>query len=218
MIILIAHQKGGVGKSTIAVNLAAAVQAHGRDVIIVEADPTVRTAHNWARDREARGMPSVTTAHLEGNLHASLVDLGKRYDYVIVDVAGKDSREMRTAMTAADVLVTPMQPSQPDLDSAAFLVQTIEEARDFNPGLKVLAVLSRVNTHVFNREAAEAWEYLQEYPELPLADVKIHERLIYRTAMAKGQGVTETNDRKAMAEIQLLLAEIHSHAGKEVSW
>lgn len=216
MIILIAHQKGGVGKSTLAVNLAAEAQTHSPDVLIVEADPTVRTAHNWTKTREDAGGKQITTVHLEGNIHAQLRDLGDRYDYVLVDVAGKDSREMRTAMTAADVMVAPMQPSQPDMDAAHFLVLTIEQARDFNPDLSVLAVLSRVPTNNFSREAAQAAEYLEDYPELPLAETRIHERVVYRTAMEKGLGVVEMKDGKAKAEIQLLMAEIRKSAKRRL--
>ena len=208
MIILIAHQKGGVGKSTLAVNLAAEAQRRGGDVLIAEADPTIHTARLWARTRQAAGAKQITCAKVEGNVMADLKDLGKRYDYVVVDVAGKDSREMRSAMTAADVMVAPILPSQPDMDSTRFLLQTIEQARDFNPKLAVLAVLNRCPTSWNSSEAQEAIDYLGDYPELPLASVRIYDRKSYRTSIEKGLGVVELKDGKARAEIQLLMNEI----------
>lgn len=213
MIILIAHQKGGVGKSTLAVNLAVEAQARGADVLIAEADPTIHTARLWAKTRGAAGGTQITSAKLEGNIHADLLDLSRRYDYVVVDVAGKDSRELRTAMTAADVLVAPMQPSQPDMDAAYVLVQTIRAARDLNPRLAVMAVLNRVPTNNFSNEGNESAQYLEDYPELPLAETRIYERKAYRTAMEKGLGVVEMKDGKAKAEIQLLLNEITTKVG-----
>jgi chromosome partitioning protein len=208
MIILIAHQKGGVGKSLLTVNLAAEAQRRGRDVVVVEADPTIHTARIWTETREENGYKPITCQELRGNLHEDLLKLGQRYHHVLVDVAGKDSKELRTAMTAADILVAPMQPFQPDMDAALILVETMGAARKINPDLRVLSVLTRVPTNAFNSEARQALEYLEDYPELPVASVRIHERKTYRTALEQGLGAVETKDGKAKAEIQLLMNEI----------
>lgn len=208
MIILIAHQKGGVGKSMLAVNLAAEAQRRGRDVVLVEADPTIHTTRIWAETRQEAGRKIITCNELRGNLYDDLKSLRQRYHHVIVDVAGKDSKELRTAMTAADILVAPMQPFQPDMDAALALVNTMDGALKLNPDLKVLSVLTRVPTNAFNSEARQAMEYLEDYPELPVATVRIHERKTYRTALEQGLGVVETKDGKAKAEIQLLMSEI----------
>lgn len=208
MIILIAHQKGGVGKSTLTVNLAAEAQRRGGDVLIAEADPTIHTARLWTRTRQDAGAKQITCVKLEGAIANQLGDLGGRYDFVMVDVAGKDSREMRSAMTAADVMVTPILPSQADTDSSHFLSQTIRDAREFNPGLRVVAVLNRCSTQWNDTEADESAEYMKDYPELPLADVRLHDRKAFRTSIEKGLGVVELKDGKAKAEIQLLMNEI----------
>lgn len=208
MIILMAHQKGGVGKSTVTVNLAAELQARGRAVIIVEADPSVFTSSNWAKDREDNGHPPIQAVQRTGNLRTTLLDLDNRYDDVLVDAPGKDSREMRTAMTAAHVVVVPIQPTQPDLDSTEGLATIISAALDFNPTLKALAVLNRVPTDVFSKGAAEARTYLRDFPELRLATVRLHERRAYQSSLAEGLGVVEMKDSKARAEIQLLTEEV----------
>lgn len=208
MIILMAHQKGGVGKSTVTVNLAAELQARGRAVIIVEADPSVFTSSNWAKDREDNGHPPIQAVQRTGNLRTTLLDLDNRYDDVLVDAPGKDSREMRTAMTAAHVVVVPIQPTQPDLDSTEGLAAIISAALDFNPTLKALAVLNRVPTDVFSKGAAEARTYLRDFPELRLATVRLHERRAYQSSLAEGLGVVEMKDSKARAEIQLLTEEV----------
>jgi chromosome partitioning protein len=208
MIILVAHEKGGVGKSTLAVNLAAEALARGRNVLIAEADPSVYTARLWARTRQEAGHSLIPAAKLRGNIADTLLEFAKEYDDIVVDVAGKDSKELRTAMAAADVLVAPMQPFQPDLDAAEQFADIISIAKEINPKLAVLAVLNRVPTNAFNSEARQAIEYLEDYPELPLASVRIHERKSYRTSLEQGLGVVETKDGKAKAEIQLLMNEI----------
>ena len=208
MIILIAHQKGGVGKSTLAVNLAAEAQRRGGDVLIAEADPTIHTSRTWARVRQGAGAAPISCVALQGNIANELVDLGRRYDYVIVDVAGKDSREMRSAMTAADIMVAPVLPSQADVESSESLSRTIVDARDFNPDLAVLAVLNRCSNQWNDTEADESAEVLKDYPELPLAAVRIYDRKAYRTSIEKGLGVTELSNPKAKGEIRRLMDEI----------
>lgn len=208
MIILVAHEKGGVGKSTVAVNLAAEAQARGRNVLIAEADPTVFTARQWARTRQESGRALIPAAKLRGNIADTLLEFAREYDDIVVDVAGKDSKELRTAMAAADVLVAPMQPFQPDLDAAEQFADIVSTAMAINPKLAVLAVLTRVPTNAMNNEARQAVEYMEDYPELPLSDVRLHERKSYRTSLEQGLGVVETKDGKAKAEIQLLMDAI----------
>jgi chromosome partitioning protein len=210
MIVLVGHQKGGVGKSTIAVNLATELQRRGSDVCILEADPTIRSVSNWARDRAEAGLQAVTVVRQTGNIRETLLDLDQRYGFVLVDTAGKDSQELRSAMTAAHCMVAPMQPSLLDLDSNKALVEVIEFAKDFNPGLKVKGLLNRVSNHVFDTEAAESRQYMLDVPGLPLTDIQLHDRKVYRKAMDEGRGVVEMRDPKAKAEIQLLLDEVLS--------
>ena len=86
--------------------------------------------------------------------------------------------------------------------------QTIEEARDLNPELKVLAVLNRVPTNTFSKAADQAKQYLAEFPEIRLASARLHERNAYKEALAEGLGVVEMRDSKAKNEIQRLAEEI----------
>ncbi|WP_298255449.1 AAA family ATPase [uncultured Arthrobacter sp.] len=208
MILLVAHTKGGVGKSTLTINLAVELQRRGADVILVEADPTVHTVSNWARDREENGHPPIQAVQKTGNLRSSLLDLAARYDYVIVDVPGKDSKEMRTAMTAANVLLMPVVPYQAELDTTESVVATLTEAKDFNPEVKALAVLNMAPTNTGANDVRDAREYLSDYPEVAVARTVVHQRKAFRNALSQGLGVVEMRDPKAKAEIQLLIQEI----------
>ena len=208
MIILIGSQKGGPGKTTIAVNLAVEFARQGKDVVLVDAD-SQRSAARWHADREEQGhIPRIACVEKLGSIHLTLQDLANRYDTVIVDVARKDSQEMRTAMTAADKLVVVVRPSQFDLDTLEHMSGVIQQAKDFNPDLQVLGLIAQAPSNVYNSERADAGEYLADYPLISALKTVIYERKAYRDVVGEGLGVVEWNNSKAKAEIQALAQEL----------
>lgn len=208
MIILIGSQKGGVGKSTVAINLAVEYARQGRDVCLVDADAQ-RSAARWHADREEQGrQPAVACVEKLGSIHQTLVDLDGRYDVVIVDVAGKDSKEMRTGMTAADTLVVVVRPSQLDLDTLGHMSEVIEQARDFNPQLDVRGLIAQAPSNPAISERTDAREYLADYPVIRPLDTVLYERKAYRDVVGEGLGVVEWTNSKAKAEVQVLAVEL----------
>jgi chromosome partitioning protein len=209
MIVLIGSQKGGCGKSTTAVNICAWLAKNGYDVVLVDADRQ-STAANWAMDRgENEKLPTVHCVQKYENIRETLLDLDKRYEYVIVDAAGRDSRELRTGMTAAHILIVPFRPSQPDLDTLPKMQEVIVQARDLNPDLVIHGILTMAPTNPVVNETAEAFEYLKDYPEIKLLDKAIiRDRKVYRDAMSEGMGVIEMNNPKAADEIESLMREV----------
>lgn len=210
MIIQIGNIKGGCGKSTLTVNLAALLASKGKDVIIVDADRQ-GTSSNWTLDRQELDLPRVHHVQAFDNIRDTVLDLGKRYEYVLVDAGGRDSRELRTGLTAADVLLVPFRPSQPDLDVLPSLQEIITLSRDYNPKLKVRAVLTLAPTNPSVKEVEEAQEYLGDYHELLLLKSIIRDRKVYRDSMSIGRGVIEMDNDKAKLEINQLWEEIHGH-------
>lgn len=208
MIVLVGSQKGGCGKSTTAVNICAELARNQKDVVLVDADRQ-STAANWAMDRS--GNPQLPTVHCVQkyeSIRDTLIDLDKRYEYVVVDAAGRDSRELRTGMTAANILLVPFRPSQPDLDTLPNLRDIITQAKDLNPDLTVYGLITMAPTNPVIHEAEEAKEYLQDYPEIQLLNSIIRDRKVYRDAMSEGLGVVEMANPKATEEIQSLIKEI----------
>lgn len=207
VILAIGSNKGGVGKSTITTNLAVSFRKKGKDVIVIEADPTVRTSSNWRDDRDEGGHPPVTVVRQSGNLRDILLDLDKKYDLVLVDLAGKDSKEARTTAVTADLLLVPCQPSQADVDTTLEMADLVEEYGDFNPRLKVALVLNRVSTNPWDPDEKYARETLEENFGKVLR-TSIHERKAYKALLREGLTAVEGSDLKAKGEITSLTDDI----------
>lgn len=212
MIIVVGNHKGGTSKSTLAVNLAVEYQHKGRKVIILETDPTVSTASQWAADRENTTQEPITTVRKTGRLGSTIDDLAAAYDIVIIDTAGKDSTELRSAAHRADLLLVPTSTTVADLDATRIFLSWMDEARDMNPALKMLVVISKAPTWWHSNHVETATAALAEIPkeiEFDLADTVIHHRNVYAQALSEGLSVVESDNPKAKAEIQLLTQEIN---------
>lgn len=211
MIIVVGNHKGGTSKSTLAVNLATEYHRQGSKVIILETDPTVSTASQWAADRENTTREPITTVRKTGRLGSTIDDLAATYDVVIIDTAGKDSTELRSAAHRADLLLVPTSTTVADLDATRIFLSWMDEARDMNPTLKMLVVISKAPTWWHSTHVETATSALAEIPEnieFDLADTVIHHRNAYTQTLSEGLSVVEYDNPKAKAEIQLLAQEI----------
>ncbi|WP_228006335.1 ParA family protein [Morganella morganii] len=144
------------------------------------------------------------------NITQTLRALDEKYDHLIVDVAGRNSREFITGGVVAHQIIAPLQCSQPDLDTLVELQQQIEAMRDLNPDLKVFCIQSMATTNPVLRgnEHREFWEYLDEFPTISTMETVICFRKIYRDSMSIGIGVLETDNEAAKSEIEQLINEV----------
>ncbi|HHH4239773.1 TPA: AAA family ATPase [Enterobacter hormaechei subsp. steigerwaltii] len=210
MITVVGGNKGGSGKTTTASNLAIALAHEGHDVCLLNGD-LQRTAAKHHAEREASGIePTFTLIEKFDNLTQTLRALDEKYDHVIVDVAGRNSREFITSGVVAHQIIAPLQCSQPDLDTLTELAQQIEAMRDLNPELKVYCLQSMATTNPVLRgnERKEFLEYLEEFPTIETLQTVICFRKVYRDCMSNGTGVVETNNEAAKAEIMQLMKEV----------
>lgn len=208
MIYLIAGEKGGTGKSTIATNLAVHLATEGADVMLLDADPQ-GTASKWIERRNAvEGVSKIQCVQKMGDVFATAKDLADRYQYVIIDAGGRDSKEFRTALVAADKVYVPIRASQADLETLPHVAELVGLAKSMNPDLKSFALLSLAPSNPSITEVRDAQELLHDFPELTLSRQVIRDRKVYRDALLEGLGVVEKNNSAARAEIQLLAAEV----------
>lgn len=210
MIVIVGCNKGGAGKTTTATNLAVGLASKGKDVCLVDADPQ-RSAARWHQDREEAGHePTVTLIEKRDNISQTLRTLDDKFDYVIVDVAGRNSREMITGAAVAQVIIAPHQASQLDLDTLAELQQQTVRIRDLNPELKVFIyhAMASTNPSVKETERREFLEYVSQFPEFqPLNAISFY-RKAYKDVIPTGKSVLEFGNDQAAHEVSALIEEI----------
>jgi chromosome partitioning protein len=203
MIITIGNSKGGVGKSTIACNLAVAASYENKRVLLVDADPQASSL-NFRSIRETDDIKA--TAITTPTLHKDLKEFNS-FDLIIIDSGGRDSVIFRSAILACDALIIPVLPSVYDIWATADTLKIVEEARVYNENLAVRFLLNMVmpNT-IMSRETLNA---LQENEEIPLLKNKLGARADFKNALVSGQGVVEFNKKsKAAQELMACYQEI----------
>lgn len=208
MIVGLLNQKGGVGKTTLAVNLAASFSRDGSRVLLIDADPQ-GSALDWAAAREGEPLFSVV-GFPRPTVHKDIAQLGQGYDHIVIDGPPRVTDLARSAIMAADVVLIPVQPSPYDIWAADEVVKLIEEARVYKDALKATFVVNRkiVNTAI-GRDVGEA---LAAYP-VPALAASVTQRVVFAEAVAQGRAVHEIDaEGPAAAEIEAVRKELMEFA------
>lgn len=210
MITVIGCNKGGSGKTTTAINLAVALTKKGLEVCLVDADPQ-RSAAKWHAEREAGGLlPEITLVEKIGNITNTIKTLGKKFDHVLVDVAGRNSRELITGAVFADQIIAPHQCSQLDLDTVTELQEQIIRVKDLNQTIRVFLyhTMASTNPTVKSVERQEFIDYLGQFDVFKVLNSVGYYRKVYKEVIAEGKSVLEAENQHAREEIESLVAEV----------
>ena len=201
-VITVAQQKGGSGKTTVAVNLAVEAQSRGLSVAVLDTDPQGSMGRWFMARLEAVGAPGLefTTASAWG-VGYEVGKLRRAHDLVIVDTPPRADSDLRPALREADFVLVPVSASQLDVWATEAVLDLVARA-----GRPALTVLNRARSGTrLSGEIAAALAALSA----PLASSVLGHRVAYAESLGRGLGVAELSRAgPAAAEIAALAAEV----------
>lgn len=208
MIFGILNQKGGVGKTTLSVNLAACLARTGARVLLIDADPQ-GSALDWAAARQGEPLFSVVGLP-RASIHKEITQIGKDYDHIVIDGPPRVTDLARSAIMASDVVVIPVQPSPYDIWAADEVVKLIDEARVYKQNLKSVFVVNRKITNTaIGRDVRDA---LAAYP-VHVLQASVTQRVVFAEAAAQGLAIFEVDPTgPAVSEIEAVANELMEYA------
>ncbi|CEF41640.1 chromosome partitioning protein [Acetobacter senegalensis] len=208
MIIAIGNTKGGVGKTTLAVQLAIIRATAGREVWLIDGDRQGTAVAAIAARSEAGKLPGIACAQYPDgpNLRAQVQQQRDKWDDIIIDVGGRDSTALRAALILADTLLVPFAPRSYDVWALDDMAALIDEARSVRDGLRAVAVMNQADPGDHSTDNAEAAAAVKEVPQFIYLPIPIRRRKAFSNAGGAGLSVSELTPRdpKAVAEISAL--------------
>lgn len=207
-IIVIAHQKGGVGKSTIAASLAVELhKLHGSDLSVIDQD-TQRSLSYFNELRKQRGLKQLPIIKVNSEKELEpILEAGQ--GVILIDAGGFDAKVNRLSMLYADIIITPVSEQSFEVAGLMKFQDIIRELRVARPDLKATVLLN--NVHPFAAGSLEEiYDYVREEDEFEIFETIIRSRGDFKKSVAYGQSVEEfAPGSKAADDINQLLGEIY---------
>ncbi len=212
MILTIGNTKGGVGKTTLSVQLAISLALQGRDVWFIDGDRQGTAMASISMRMHSKKQPGISCVqYSDGSiLRAQVQQQRAKFDDIIIDVGGRDSTALRAALILTDVLLVPFAPRSYDVWALDDMSSLVEEARSIRDNLKAYAVLNLADANANSADNADAAEAVTEFAQFEYLDTPIRRRKAFSNAGGSGLSVHEASkkDAKACAEIDALFNAI----------
>lgn len=201
-VVVFAGQKGGTGKSTLAINVAAELVERGLAVLLVDADGQ-GSARTWAAVAAELGNPVPDHIAAGADMHRTLPLVVAKYEWIVIDCPPRAGDVQRSAFMVADLVVLPCGPSTLDAWALAETIEQVRAAQAHRPELRAVVVLNRHNPRT--RIGAGAREALAG-SGVPVAKLEVGQRAAFAEAPAMGLGVTTfAPSSPAAEEIRVLV-------------
>lgn len=206
MIVTVGNTKGGVGKTTLAVNLVIALARRRLAVLLIDGDEQgTALAFTQLRADRLEGACGYTAIALHGaNIRSQLWLHVGLYDHIVIDVGGRDSGSLRAALTVSDLLLIPTAPRSFDLWGVDQTAELVSNVRDINPNLRALAVVNLADFQ--GRDNRDAAAMLADVDGVEVLRARLVRRKVYPNAAAQGLSILEVaGASKACAEFRQLV-------------
>lgn len=206
-VIAVVNQKGGTGKTTLSMNLAAGLARRGPTAVL-DADPQHSASH-WARVSQVdqRQFPTPVIAAADG-LASRLGECSSDLHYVVVDCPpAMHSETVREVLTHADLVLIPVLPSPMDLWASVAMVDMVSSAQQSNPRLRAYLVINQLELR--NAMSRSMEQALAEF-SIPATRASVHRRAVYRRVALEGSNVYDFSalGRAAAEEIDAIINEV----------
>lgn len=207
-VLAVANQKGGTGKTTLSMNLAAGLSHRGR-TLIIDADPQ-GSAGQWAGlSDDDRPFP-VSVISIASNLAREISRMRQDYQYLVIDCPPTLETGVATAaMSIADKVLIPILPSPVDLWASVRLADAIEQVKNYNSSLQAYILVNQMEPR--NAMSKGLSEALEEF-DIPALKACLRRRAVYRSSALEGSSVYCMGKRGAAAaqEVDEIIEEVLS--------